>query len=70
MLFQAENTGWLSTLVALTVTVYLSANDRAMEPFMENWFGPVSEFRPASPHWPAGGAAYAAAFRNRPAAAA
>src|SRR5579872_5012929 len=71
---QLGNVTWLSALVASTrrsrLSRSLNRNVRPIEAFKLNSAGPVMEFLPALPHWPAGGAAYAAGFRNRPEGAA
>ena len=68
--FHPEYITWLSTFVASSwadrLYRLLSRNVRCIVAFRLNWFGPVIESLRAVPHWPAAGAANAAAFRNTP----
>src|SRR5258707_432246 len=67
IVFQAVKTAWLSRFVESTrkSRLYRSFNRkvRASEALNVNVLGPVIEFLRASPHSPASGAAYAAAFK-------
>jgi hypothetical protein len=67
VVFQLVKTTWFSRFVESTrrSRLYRSFNRkvRASEVLKVNVLGPVIEFLRASPHWPARGAVYAAAFR-------
>src|ERR1700693_821306 len=73
VVFQLGKVTWLSALVASTRNSRpnrsVTWKTRPRDAFRLNWEGPVMEFLPALPHWPGGGAAYAAGFRKSPAGA-
>jgi hypothetical protein len=67
VVFQLVKTTWLSRFVESTrrSRLYRSfiRKVRASDALKVNVLGPMIEFLRASPHWPARGAVYAAAFR-------